>query len=264
MGKPAIKPINKRIENTGIFVFDYNSITETFTYSRPFSLEEAESLAEMTNSAIENQYEGAKGLVQGLTARGGSLINMSTLRGIVANNELMKDSHGERWLPTLEQGLALDNAGMFARGVLIDFGIVLYDGNTPDKEIAQKMMETARSRGYEMPVLASFTSLGLSNGGQRYGVTPKLASENGLITGQEAVKVLEKFYKGNSGVQRVGRDGYGNWSAYWIDCLDNFGEGCRVGRFFAQGSAKKLKEEALAFSPINESVDCIVSDAIDG
>ena len=258
-----VKPVNRKIANTDIFVFGYAPDTDTFTYSRPFSQEEAEGLAKATNTAIETQYKGATGLRQGLTARDCSLINMSTLKGIVANSVLMDGSQGKRWLPTLEEGLALHEAGMLAPDVLIDFGTALYDGENPDSKITQAMMETARAKGYETPVLASFTSLGLSKDGERYGVTPQLVSDKGLITGQEAVKALENFrHVGNSGVRRVYRDDVGNWNADWYVNLDNFYGYCRVGRFSAEGNAKKLREEALgAFAPIQKSVDTIVSSA---
>ncbi|MBU1136108.1 MAG: hypothetical protein KJ559_01205 [Nanoarchaeota archaeon] len=262
MEKSTIKPINRRVEDTDLFVFGYNLDTGNFTYSRSFSQEEAGRLAETTNAAIDTQYKGVKGLRGGLTERNGSLTNMSTLKGIAANTILMNDSQGRRWLPTLEEGLALDGAGMLPKGVLVDFGIALYDGENPDREIAQAMMEFAKSRGFEPPVLASFSSLGLEEGGEEYGVTPQLINSKGLITGRDAVKVLERFYKGNSGVRRVGRNDYGVWSALWPDHLDLFSEHCRVGRFSAEGDEKKLKEEALsAFAPIQKSVDSLVEFA---
>ena len=68
------------------------------------------------------------------------------------------------------------------------------------------------------------------------------------------------FYKGNSGVRGLYRHWGGAWDALWYDGLDLFGDGCRVGRFSAEGSAKKLEEEALgAFSPIGQSLDSVLS-----
>ena len=148
--------------------------------------------------------------------------------------------------------------GMLPRGALADFGIVLYDGESPDEEIAQAMMKTAKSRRYQTPILASFSSLGLQEGGERQGVTPQITSGKGLIIGQEVVNVLKRFIKGDSGVRRVGRGDGGYWCADWVDLLDSFNEDCRVGRFSAEGDAKKLREDALGvFKPIQKSVDDI-------
>ena len=257
------KAINKRIANTDIFIFNYNPENGIYTYSKPFTKTEAQMMADETNRTINSQYGDAKGLRRGLRAIGGGLANMSTLKGIVANNVLMQMSHGQRWLPTIAEGFVLDKAGMLPSNVLIDFGIALYDGGTPDKDIAQSMMVVADERKYTTPVLASFASLGLAQGGKRYEVTPQLASAKGLITGQDAVRILEKFaYKGNSGVRGLGRDGCGAWDAYWTSNLGNFDKGCLVDRYSAEGDEKKLREEALsAFNPIQQSLDSIVADA---
>lgn len=257
------KTINKRIANTDIFILNYNPESGIYTYSKPFTQEEAQTLADETNKTIGSQYQGAKGLRQGLRVIGGELANMSTLKGIVANNILMQMSQGQRWLSTIAEGLALDEAGMLTPNVLIDFGTTLYDREAPDKDIAQAMMAVANERKYATPILASFTSLGLAQGGERYEVTPQLASAKGLIMGQDAVKALEKFaYKGNSGVRRLGRVGDGGWFAGWDDGLGDFFEYCRVGRYSAEGDEKKLREEALgAFNPIQQSLDSIVADS---
>ena len=253
------KPINQRVADTDIFVFGFSPETASFSYSRQFTPEEAESLSQATNQAIKG-YNGARGLRQGLTVIGGELANMSTLKGIVANKVLMNTSNGEKRFSTIAEGLALNEAGMLTPNVLIDFWIALYDGESPDTDIAQAMMAVAKSRGYTTPILASFASLGLASGGKRYGVTPQLASENGLITGQEAVKLLEKFaYKGNSGVRRLSRCRDDVWNAGWDVDLDGFYGGCRVGRYSTEGDEKKLEQEAAGeFTKIKTSLDSIL------
>ena len=80
-----VKAINQRIANTDIFVFGYEPSSQIFTYSRPFTQKEAEDLAGATNQDIKVQYGNAKGLKSGLGARDGSLVNMNTLKGIIAN-----------------------------------------------------------------------------------------------------------------------------------------------------------------------------------
>jgi len=255
-----IKAINQRIANTDIFVFGYNPQTQTFTYSRPFTAEEAEVSAKETNQAIASHYGNANGLRGGLQARNGELINMSTLKGIAANRELMRRTNGEQWLPTIEEGIELQRKGMLPSGVLIDFGLALYDSQNPDKEIAQSLSATATREGYVTPVLASFKSLDLVSGGKAYGVTPQIVSPSGLVFGEEAKKLLSEnsFYKGSSGVRGLCRYGDGDWDASWDVFLDDFGEDWRVGRFSAVGSAQKLEQEALgAFAPIRKSLDSI-------
>lgn len=259
-----MKQINQRIASTDIFVFGYNPTTQNFTYSRPFTADEAKSLAERTNVAIDSQYSGTAGLRQGLAANdNGELTNMSTLKGIVANRVLMQNSDAQQWLPTIQEGIALQKAGMLPSGILIDFGLALYDEQNPDKEIAKALGTTARAKQYALPVLASFKSLGLSLGGKRYGVTPQLVSVDGLTFGEDAAKLLKEnsFYQGDgTGVRRLFRDGGGDWGADWIGGLDGFYADCRVGRFSAEGSAKKLEEEALgAFAPIRKSLDAVLS-----
>lgn len=258
------KAINERIANTDIFVLSYDSKSKLYTYSRPFTQPEAESLATATNEAIASQYGNARGLEGGLRAVSGELVNMSTLKGIVANQVLMQSSGKKQWLPTIAEGVQLQKQGMLPSGVLIDFGIALYDGEDPDKEIAQAMIATAGEKGYVLPVLASFKSLGLIKGGKSYEVTPQIASAEGLIFGVDAARFLAEnsFYKGNSGVRRLGRSRGGLWVTVWEVDLGDFNGSCRVGRFSATGSAQKLREEALgAFNPIQQSLDSIVQKA---
>jgi len=256
------KEINQRIENTDIFVFGYNPETKLFAYSRPFYADEANILAKETNQVIKSQYKGITGLRGGLVANNGELINMSTLKGIVANKTLMKITDNKQSLPTIEEGIRLQKFGMLPPDILIDFGIALYNKQNPDKEIAIALSATTKEKGYILPILASFKSLDLANGGERYGVTPQIVSADGLIHGKDAEKFLEEnsFCKRDSGVRRLDRYRLGYWDASWNDILDDFGEYCRVGRFSAEGSAQKLEQEFLsAFIPIKKSLDSILA-----
>ena len=226
------KMINQRIANTNLYVFSRDSDTGLFTYSRPITLDEGKEVA--------GQVTINKGL--GVTETG-VLYNMSTLKGIDANRRLMKQTDGKVWFPTISEGLLLHDAGLLLTGKIMDFGIALYDAENPDKEIAQALTKTTRQKGYALPILASFKSLDLSVGEKRYGFMPVIVSEDGLITGTDARDTLKKFsFVGNSGVHRLGRSRYGGWAASWIDDLDGFDEGCRVGRVSALGSEKNLRE----------------------
>ena len=226
------KAINQRIANTNLYVFSGDSATGSFTYSRPITLDEGRETARQVT------IDGGLGVT-----KNGVLYNMSTLKGIDANRRLMKQTDGKVWLPTISEGLLLHDAGLLPTGELTDFGIAVYDAGNPDKEIAQALTETAKQKGWALPVLASFKALDLSVGGKRYGFTPVIVSEEGLSTGTDARDTLKKFSSfGNSGVHRLYRGGSGGWGAGWYDDLDYFGEDCRVGRVSAVGSEKNLKE----------------------
>ncbi|MEK6825463.1 MAG: hypothetical protein AABY00_01620 [Nanoarchaeota archaeon] len=263
----TIKTINQRITNTDIFIFNYNPQTSLYTYSRPFTIEEATSLAVETNNIITSRYKDAKGLKGGITVNSDTaeLTNMSTLKGIVANRVLMNTAQKTENLkrfPTIEEGIELQKQGMLNTGVLIDFGLVLYSNTNPDQEIAGSLVTQAQEQNYALPVLASFTALDLQLGGKRYGVTPTFISSQGLLSGVEAQTFLEKhgFYQGKSGVLGLGRGRDGDWHAGWGGGFVSSDGDCRVGRVSAEGSAKKLEEEASgAFVPIRKSLDTILS-----
>lgn len=256
---------NHRVEGTNIFVFSYNPDKKLYTYSRPFSAREAEDLAKATNNFISNQYNELNGLKGGLNANaGGELVNMSTLKGIVANRVLMEKTDNHQWLPTIKELIALQKQGMLSSGVLIDGGIALYDEKNPDSEIAQDLIATAQEKGYNTPILASFKSLGLNRDGKRYGVKPTIVSADGLIIGQEAKDVLKEDFRwvGDSGVRRLGRSVDGRFNADWNGGLDVFLNYCWVGRFSAEGSAQKLEQEALGnYSSVRKSLDALFDSA---
>jgi len=221
---------NKRIEGTNLYIFSNNTKTGDFTYSRPIAMDEARMVAD--------KVSGLK------VAKNGSLTYMNTLRGIRANRELMNQTQGKVWLPTIQEGFALHDAKLLPSGQLMDFGIALYNGENPDKQIAGKLMADAKKADYAVPIMASFKSLNLEQGGKRYEVTPIFVSKEGLISGTDAVKILERFAgKGNSGVRRLLRH-LGSWDAYWDDLLDVAYDNCRVGRVSVVGTAKNLIELA--------------------
>ncbi len=224
--------INKRIEKTNLYVFSRDSDTGLFTYSRQITADEGKYVAR------EVTINGELGVT-----KEGVLYNMSTLKEVIANRKLMKQTDGKVWFPTISEGLLLHDAGLLPDGELMDFGIAVYDAKNPDKEIAQALTETARQKCYALPILASFKSLDLSTGGKRYGYTPVIVSDDGLIRGTDATDTLKKFNNTvNSGVRKLYRYWDGFWDADWNDYLDGFDEICRVGRVSAIGSEKDLKE----------------------
>ncbi len=236
------EPINRQIEETTIYVFGKNP-DGSLIYSRPFTTEEVNAVAGSVNHVIKTEYGNADGLRQGIgVAKDNALYNMNTFKGILANRELMRQSSGDLWLPTIQESLLLHKGDMFPDSVLTDFGFVLYSDSVPNKGIAHSLASDVSGK-YSFPIVASFKSLGLEASGEEYGITPKIVSADGLITGRDVDKVLENFVKGDSGVRRLDRGRCGVLHAYWDD-LDYFDEGCRVGRVSAVGSAKNLIELA--------------------
>ena len=223
--------VNKRIANTNLYVFSRDSANDLFTYSRPITADEGKDVAGKVT------INGGLGVTDE-----GVLYNISTLKGIVANRNLMKQTDGRVWFPTIQEGLLLHDAGLLPEGEFMDFGIAVFDGGNPDKEIARSIMQTATDKGYSLPVLASFKSLDLNESGKRYGFMPTIVSSDGLIMGQDETNVLSKFHAGNSGVRRVFRCRVGGWNAYWNVNLGNFCAGCRVGRVSVVGSKKNLRD----------------------
>ena len=174
----------------------------------------------------------------------------------------MKRTNGKQWLPTIKEGTELQRQNMLHSGVLIDFGLALYDDRNPDEEIAQSLSATAKAKNYAMPILASFKSLDLKMGGAKYGVMPQIVSADGLYHGAEAESLLSdnSFYRENSGVRSLLRYRNGNLYANWSGVLVNFIEYCRVGRVSAEGSAQNLEQEVLEnVSPTRKSLDSIFS-----
>lgn len=236
--------INQRINETDIYVFSRNSETGLFTYSRPLLIDEANPIAEAVNISIQKEYADAQGLRQGLSIdkKTGALYNMNTFKGILANRELARQSKNTLRFSTILEGLLMHNAKMLPSGELMDFGLALFSIGDPNKKLSESLVAEAQAKNYALPLLASFSALGLNNGGEEYGVTPTLVSGEGISSGADAATMLkERFsYVGKNGVQRLGRSD-GDWFAYWYG-VDDFLVLCRVGRVSGEASAKNLQD----------------------
>ncbi|MBM3232732.1 hypothetical protein FJZ18_01030 [Candidatus Pacearchaeota archaeon] len=274
-----VKIINQIITNTDIFVFSYNPQTKLYTYSRPFTLQEATLLATDTNTFIKNNYASAKGLqgsldVDPVTAE---IYNISTLKGILVNQVLTdktKETNNPQRLPTIQEGIQHYNAGLLnanalCKDILVDHGIAVYSDDNPDQEVAQALIETSRTAVLNsaeqeinvLPLVASFSSLGLRPGGKCYGVLPVIVSSKGLIYGEKAQDFLNdnNFIQDINGVHGVVWDYYDSWCASWDDNLNIFYSNCRLGRLIAEGSAEILEDEIRSiFAPTRWSLDAIL------
>ncbi len=246
--KTRTKIINERIEETDFYVFSKNTETGLLTYSKPFELEESQAVAKAVNKAIKEKYGNARGLREGLSVdeKKASLYNMNTFKGILGSQELARQSNGALRFCTIEEGLLLHKAKMLPSGELMDFGLAVYSLGSPNEGIAKSLVQQAQEKGYSLPILASFPSLELQNTGEEYGITPKLVSEVGLLSSEDASRLLKEnnFNIGSSGVQRLGRGRGCGWGADWdfLDYFCGFGADCRVGRVSGEASAKNLQD----------------------
>ena len=149
-------------------------------------------------------------------------INGSNLYyGILINDELRASG---LHLPSVTEGKSLDSAKKLSDGVYRDYGLVVYNGQNPNSNIAQRLIREAKKKEWKTPILAlSFDALKLKKDAS---VLFSGDTKN-VLTGEEAQKYLdEQFnYKGNSGVLRLGRDGDGGWGAHWYDLGDSYADG---------------------------------------
>ncbi|MEK6848840.1 MAG: hypothetical protein AABX65_04375, partial [Nanoarchaeota archaeon] len=225
--------------------FSKNSKTGLFTYSRPFTLEESQEVAFAVNKAIKEKYENAHGLREGLSVDENTyaLYNMNTFKGILGSQELTRQSSRALRFCTIEEGLLLHKAKMLPSGELMDFGLAVYTAGSPNEGIAKSLVQQAQEKGYALPVLASFPSLELQNTGEEYGITPRLVSGIGLLSGEDALCLLKDndFCVVKSGVRGLYRLRNGSWGAFWYG-LGGFDAGCRVGRVSGEASAKNLQD----------------------
>ena len=139
-------------------------------------------------------------------------INGSDLyHGILINNELRASG---LHLPSVTEGKSLDSAKKLSDGVYRDYGLVVYNGQNPNSNIAQRLIREAKKKEWKTPILAlSFDALKLKKDASIL----FSGDTKSILTGEEAQKYLdEQFnYKGNSGVLRLDRNSYGNWNANW-------------------------------------------------
>jgi hypothetical protein len=172
-------------------------------------------------------------------------INGSDLyHGILINDELKASG---LHLPSVIEGKSLDAAKKLTNGVYRDYGLVVYDGQNPNSEIAQRLIKEANKKGLKFPILAPFSVLKLRKGGSKNGVSVLFNEEtNKIMSGEEAQKYLaEQFnYKGNSGVRGLDRGGRDFWFANWDGLGDSGGAG-RVDWVCGEATAQNLERAVL-------------------
>lgn len=227
----TITRINRRIEGTDIYVFNRETRTNLFTYSRPISLEE--------DCGRDRLPEG-----------------LNIWNAIRVNRFLMEKSNGKVSLPTIEEYILLEEAGLLGVNGTSLIGLSLHRGSECYHEhAAKKFRKTVRERGYSLPVLASFKSLNLNQKTKKslfhYGcqhpseivikAAPSIVSEEGLITGEDARKILRKFSHYGPGLKGMIIDNsFGGYRADLSDSLNINYERGELKRITALGNGTDI------------------------
>lgn len=142
------------------------------------------------------------------------------------------------WVPTPEQAMFLDKKGRLSNRVYRDYGMAVYSDGTPNQEVAREIIKQAKRN---LPLIAPFKNLvHRIDKDFPYGIAIAL-TENPIEikSGKQAIELLDKFYKGDTGACRLGRVRYGGWLAN-LDGLDfSFAYG-RVDWMCAEGTRADL------------------------
>lgn len=147
------------------------------------------------------------------------------------------------WLPGLLEGKVLDLQKKLSNGVYRDCGVIVYNAENSNSEIARSLVSQAESLGLKLPLIVPFGALDYIPQGKEvrlFLVDFATPSEKVIIQGKEAQKRINSLeYKGNSGVQRLLRVKGGNWYAAW-NYLDFSDDGGRVDWVCGEAETNKL------------------------
>ncbi len=155
------------------------------------------------------------------------------------------------WIPGMLEAKALESQGKLQNGVYRDYGIVVYNDDNPNKQVAETLVPQAKELGLELPLIVPFMALDyVPNKHRKYGIEPSLLnSGKGIISGKKAQDNINSLnYKANSGVLRLLRDRGGDWNANWYD-LDDSGDDGRVDWICGEATSKILEK---AYSELSE------------
>lgn len=168
-------------------------------------------------------------------------INGSNPRRLILVNQVLSPK-GYRTL-TSQEGMELDSQKALTNGVLRDFDWIIYDGNSPNADVAKELVKQAKERSWSLPILAHPSNLELTADNAQIGFSE---DDSLILQGDEAHEVLSKFnYKANSGVRWAYRDNNASWIAYG-DCLPVSDPGCRVDWIRAEGARSDFTAESVA------------------
>lgn len=229
-----------------------------FVYSEPLKGDLARQVYEEGRQIVAKDYKNAPAFngYRKYDEKKGEIIGSSTFWGIVDDNVLRRQG---LWLPGLQEARKLGELGKLTKGVYRDFGVVVYNDEDYNTEIGGFLVSEAKKRSLKLPLILPFRALDLRKAENNYGVEAVLIDElDGVISGDEVIESIKGLhYKVDSGVHRLGRGRYGNWSADW-DLLANSDDGGRVDRFCGEATRENLSKRLK--SGINALYDQQIND----
>ena len=230
-----------RVNNTEMIVLA--PIIEKYTFAKRFRGDDAREIYNAVSGRISKDFKNAP-VFNGYFKFNEETqeINGSDLyHGILINNELRTNG---LHLPSLIEGKSLDAAKKLTNGVYRDYGIVIYNCQNPNQDIAQSLINKGSKKGWNKPIaVPSFSALKLRKDRSENKVSILFTDEvKDIITGDEAKKYLaEQFdYIGNSGIQGLVRGRVGGWGADW-DSLGGSSVGGRVDWVCGEATTQNLE-----------------------
>lgn len=155
------------------------------------------------------------------------LIHGSELRTMILLNKYLAGKNARTL--TFQEGMEEDKKGKLSNGVFREFGIAVYSPANPHQELAERLIQEGRRRGYELPILVHPAALDLAKNGVEILLARDFSPEL-VVSGEQAKIALEKFdWKGDFGVRRVYRGRGGDWGAAW-DAVFRSGADCRMDK----------------------------------
>ncbi len=235
----------KEANNNEMIVLE--PVIKGYTFAKRFSGDDAREVYNAVIGRISKDFKHAPTFFNGYFRFNEETqeINGSDLyHGILINDELKASG---LHLPSVVEGKSLDAAKKLTDGFYRDYGIVVYNSQGPNLELAQELVKEANKRSLECPLLIPFNALNFRKSGSKgVSVFLRRGIPDVIITGQEAQKYLNEHlgYKENSGVQRLDRFKGSGWSAYW-DCLDDSYSLGRVDWVCGEATAQNLEKAVL-------------------
>jgi len=231
-------------------------------YARTTDSEENKAVADAVHTRIVGEFPNAAGLRGYFKHNPGTGVNQgsTTFHGILVNQEWMRRSGGKLWVPSVTEYKVLEKLGRLTNDVYRDMGNVVYSADSPNKEIAQSLIEQS---GKETPiVVASFKGFGSPIVAKNsYGLNLQFSNDTSeRFSGKEGQEFLEANFpnRAKSGVHRLNRN-WSLWNAYWgwnDSYLGNSNDGGRVGDFVC-GEATAEDLEQMAWDIDNVQIEIL-------
>ena len=143
-------------------------------------------------------------------------------------------------IPGLLEAKVLEKQGKLENGVYRDYGITICNEQSPNQEIAQRLISQAKNLGLSLPLIVPFRALDYitEDGKVTFFI---LDSIEGVIAGKKAQRMIDSLdYQGNLGVQGLVRGMSGYWYADW-DVLYYSTGGGRVDWICGEATKQNLE-----------------------